>query len=373
MTARRAIEPDEERPSASRAKGWIAVAVSLAVLLAGGALAWVFARDALRSWFVSADFPGPGGPEVVVTIPKGTSITGIGAILVEERVVASTSAFVQAASDVPEAATIAAGRFRLRTEIPASEAVAMLLDPANVERSAFTLREGGWLADHVAAMAEASGLPAGEFEDLLAEVDSLGLPDWSQDSAEGFLFPDTYELPDPVTAEAMIRLATDRFADVTDDLGFTAGAEALDITPLEALVVASIVEREVNRAEDRPKVARVIYNRLAADMPLQMDSTIHYASGRRGSVWTSSDERDDDSPYNTYKRTGLPPGPISSPGRAALQAAVEPAEGDWLFFVAVDLDTGETRFSSTYADHQKAVDELHAWCAASPENRAKCG
>ncbi len=373
MTARRAIEPDEGERPPSRAKGWIALLVSLAVLVGGGALAFGLARDAVQGWFAPSDYPGPGGETIVVTIPKGTSITGIGAILTDEGVVASTSAFVRAASEVPEAATIQAGRFRLRARIPAREAVAMLLDPANVERNAFTLREGGWLADHVEVMAQASGLPAADFEELLGDAGGLDLPDWSQDSAEGFLFPDTYELPDPVDAVKMIELATSRFAEVTDDLGFEAGAEALELTPLEALTVASIVEREVSRPEDRPKVARVIYNRLAQDMPLQMDSTVHYAAGQRGSVWTSDEDRADDSPYNTYKHKGLPPGPISSPGRAALQAAIEPAEGAWLFFVAVDLDTGETRFSTTYAEHQKAVQELHAWCGASAANRAKCG
>jgi UPF0755 protein len=170
----------------------------------------------------------------------------------------------------------------------------------------------------------------------------------------------------------MIAAATDRFRQVTTELDFEAAAEANGLTPLEALTVASIVEREVARPEDRPKVARVIYNRLAQDMRLQMDSTVHYASGERGSVWTSDEARASDSPYNTYKHKGLPPGPIASPGAAALEAAVNPADGDWLFFVAVNLDTGETRFTSTAAEHQQAVDELHAWCEASEANRAKC-
>ena len=373
MTARRAIEPDEDESPRSSAKGWIAVVVAVALLVGGGIFAFGYVRDAVQGWFAPADFPGPGGAEIVVTIPKGASITRIGTLLTEQGVVASADAFVKAAAEVPEATTIAAGKFRLRTGLPAREAVAMLLDPANTVRNTFTLREGGWLADHVEAMAKASGLPASDFEELLAEADGLGLPEWSQETPEGFLFPDTYELPDPVDAVEMIGLATDRFEEITDDLGFEAGAESLGLTPLEALVVASIVEREVNRADDRPKVARVIYNRLAEGMKLQMDSTVHYASGRRGSVWTSDADRDDDSPYNTYKHKGLPPGPISSPGRAALQAAIEPAQGTWLFFVAVNLDTGETRFTNTYEEHQAAVKELHAWCEASEANRAKCG
>ena len=371
MTARRAIEPDEDRPG--RARGWIALLVSLVVVLGGAGIGWVFLRDSARGWFAVADYPGPGGEEVIVTIPKGSSLTRIGELLTEADVVASATAFVKAAGDVPAASTLQAGTFRLRAQIPASTAVEMLLDPANVERNIFRLREGARLTDHIKAMAAASGLPASSFEELLADPAPLGLPTWAGDNAEGVLFPDTYELPTPLDAVSMVELATARFREVTDEIDFEARASDLSITPLEALTVASIVEREVARAEDRPKVARVIYNRLELGMPLQMDSTVHYAVGDSGSVWTSAEDRDNDSPYNTYKHEGLPPGPISSPGEAALASAIDPAEGDWLYFVAVDLDTGETRFTSTYAEHQKAVEELQAWCRASDANRAKCG
>lgn len=375
MTApRRVLEPDEERPDRrGRARGWLALLVSLVVVIGGAGVAWVFARDAVGGWFQVADYPGPGGDEVVVTIPAGSSLTRIGELLTEADVVASATAFVRAAGEMPEAATIQAGTFRLRTQIPARTAIEMLLDPANVQRNTFRLREGGWLADHVEAMAAASGLSESAFEELLADPAPLGLPEWAGDNAEGVLFPDTYELPEPVEAAAMIQLATARFQQVTDELDFAAGADAQSVTPLEALTIASIVEREVARAEDRPKVARVIYNRLDQDMQLQMDSTVHFATGDRGSVWTSAQDRASDSPYNTYKHKGLPPGPIASPGEAALASAIDPAEGDWLYFVAVNLDTGETRFSSTYAEHERAVDELQAWCRASDANRVKCG
>lgn len=372
MTARRGIEPEESGRGPARLRGWIAVLVSLVIVVGGAVVGWVFARDAVRGWFEVADYPGPGGAEVVVTIPKGASLTRIGELLAEADVVASGATFVKEAAGVPEASTIQAGSFRLPTRIPARTAIDLLLDPANAERNTFMLREGGWLVDHVEAMATASGLPASSFEELLADPEPLGLPEWAGGNPEGVLFPDTYELPSPVDAAAMIQLATARFNQVTESLNFTQGAQEQSVTPLEALTVASIVEREVARAEDRPRVARVIYNRLAEDMPLQMDSTVHFATGTRGSVWTSDDDRGDDSPYNTYKHKGLPPGPISSPGEAALASAIDPAEGDWLYFVAVNLDTGETKFSSSYAEHEAAVEELQAWCRASEANRAKC-
>jgi len=136
--------------------------------------------------------------------------------------------------------------------------------------------------------------------------------------------------------------------------------------------VASIIEREVSRDEDRPKVARVIYNRLARGMRLEMDSTVHYIVNESGKVFTSAEQRNIDSPYNTYLKKGLPPGPISAPGRKSLEAAVNPAEGDWLFFVAVNLDTGETEFNSDLNGHNASRDKLNQWCNASDENRAKC-
>ena len=176
MTARRALEPDEDGTDRrGRGRGWIAVLVSLVVILGGAGVGWVFARDAVRGWFEVADYPGPGGDEVVVTIPKGASLTRIGELLTEADVVASATAFVKAAGEVPGAATIQAGTFRLRSQIPARTAVEMLLDPANVQRNTFVLREGGWLADHVDAMAAASGLPASSFEELLEAPEPLGL------------------------------------------------------------------------------------------------------------------------------------------------------------------------------------------------------
>jgi UPF0755 protein len=170
----------------------------------------------------------------------------------------------------------------------------------------------------------------------------------------------------------VIKLATAQFNEVAKGLDFQAAAKRNDLNAYQALVVASIIEREVRRDEDRPKVARVIYNRLAEGMRLEMDSTIHYLVNESGKVFTSAEQRKIDSPYNTYLKKGLPPGPISSPGRKSMEAAVNPAEGDWLFFVAVNLDTGETEFNSTLEGHNASRRKLNEWCTASDENRKKC-
>src|SRR5690606_16365559 len=145
-------------------------------------------------------------------------------------------------------------------------------------------------------------------------------------------------------------------------------ASSLGLTPLELVTVASIVEREAGSAnpDDRARVARVIVNRLAQDMPLQMDSTVHYAVNDYATTTTTDEQRAVDSPYNTYKHKGLPPGPIAAPGRAALEAATSPAAGDWLYFVTVNLDTGETRFAVTYEEHEANVALFQQWCQANP-------
>jgi UPF0755 protein len=145
------------------------------------------------------------------------------------------------------------------------------------------------------------------------------------------------------------------------------------------LTIASLVQREAGTAEDFGKVARVVYNRLDEGMMLQFDSTSHYgyqvAHGEEptGSVFTTDKERADDNPYNTYAKTGLPAGPIAAPGDDAIEAALNPTDGDWLYFVAVNLETGESVFSSNLDEHNRAVAQLDAWCAASDANAEYCG
>ena len=370
-----AAEADHERERRGSRRGLIAVLVALAVLLAGGAITYLVARQSLQE-FASGllgstqDYPGPGQDEVEVVIPPGTSITGIGAILADAGVIASPEAFVKAAAQDSRATSVQAGTYRLALKLPAADALAMLLDPANLVRHTFTLREGYRLDQQVALMSKATGIEADEFDAVLAGVKGLGLPSWAKRSAEGFLFPDTYEYPSDPTALGVASLATARFTQVAEELDLKARAAQLDITPYQAVVVASIIEKEVFREADRPKVARVIYNRLAIGQRLGMDSTAAYASWRKGLKHTNYNL---DSPWNTRVNPGLPPGPIGSPGRAALEAAVSPAEGDWLYFVTVDLSTGETEFSSDEAGFARSVKKWKKWCAASDANGELCG
>jgi len=153
---------------------------------------------------------------------------------------------------------------------------------------------------------------------------------------------------------------------VTDSLNVKSEAAKLGLTSEQALTVASILEYEANRTQDYPKVARVIYNRLHKKMALQLDSTVSYASGRSGDVWTTNAERASGSQYNTYRHRGLPPGPIGSPGEATIKAALHPASGNWLYFVP-DYQHHTTLFTSSYKQHLRNVAKLQQYCQTHSE------
>lgn len=353
-------------------RGWIAVAVAIAVVVGGlwwgGSKAW----DAWQAFRAQDDYVGAGVNDVDVKIPRGTTMRGIGDLLVQHDVIKSSDAFVSVAQSRPDdVAKVQAGTYRMRTQMSARLAFDRLLDSTYLVRRMITFKEGQRLTEQVALMAQATGIPAEQFTDVLTHrIGELGLPDWSHTNPEGFLFPDTYELPEDPDALAVIRLATTHFSVVATDLDFVKAAEASPAgDPYTALILASIIEREANRSADRAKVARVFYNRIAAGQKLQSDATVAYANALTGTIWTSEEQRNSDSPYNTYKHNGWPPGPITSPARSALEAAVHPEEGAWLYFVPVNLDTGETEFNETYEGHLASVAKLRSWCATQPAGR----
>jgi UPF0755 protein len=350
-----------------------AVLLSLSVFLGGGWFVYSKAHDAWMEYRTAEDYIGEGGAAVEVTIPKGATTTDIAGILVEADVVKTVKAFTREAASNADSAKIQAGRYNLKTQLPAKLALSMLLDPKNQVHNRMTLREGLRLEQAVTAMAKASGLPEKSFTKALKDWKKLGLPTWARRGAEGFLFPDTYELADKPTVKSVLKSVTTQFNDIADELGFEDSAKALDFSPYQVLVMASIVEKEAGpNDEDRGKIARVFYNRLAQGMPLQSDATVAYANKITGRVTTTAAERQLDSPYNTYLHKGLPAGPITSPSRKAMDAALHPADGDWLYFVVVNLDTGETEFNSDLAGHNASVAKWQAWCNSSDANKKKC-
>ncbi len=294
----------------------------------------------------TADFAGVEAGDVVVVVASGDTLTEIGQKLADAGVVATVDDWINAASVDDRSASIGPGKYALRTQLSAAEALELMLDPASRASSRLVLPEGLRLEQTVAIAAEATELPKSDFQKVLRTPEELGLPDWAKDRPEGFLFPATYDLTGEETAKSTLRTLVRRFNQASEDIGIEARAKDVGLTPYEVLVVASLVEAEVAPG-DFAKAARVIYNRLDEGMPLQLDSTVSYALGIND-IQLNEDQLATSSPYNTYVRRGLPPRPINSPGEAAIQAALSPAKGKWLYFVSVDPVSGETKFAKSY-------------------------
>ncbi|MFJ9809586.1 endolytic transglycosylase MltG [Streptomyces sp. NPDC101158] len=216
----------------------------------------------------------------------------------------------------------------------------------------------GWRGGEVYAAVDRSlGLAAGTARKAAqTPATNLALPAAAGGNPEGYLFPATYPVGRATTAEGLLRYMVDTAGKRFGTARIAEGARSHGLSVHQTVIVASIVQAEADTAADMGKVARVVYNRLARGMPLQMDSTINYALGR-DTVDTSHSDTRIDSPYNTYERTGLPPSPIGNPGDEAMAAAVAPAPGDWLYFVTVR--PGDTRFTANYAEHQANVAEFN--------------
>nr|WSX53157.1 endolytic transglycosylase MltG [Streptomyces sp. NBC_00974] len=220
----------------------------------------------------------------------------------------------------------------------------------------------GWRAPQVyAAIDRELKVPAGSAKAAAATA-ALPLPAEAKGNPEGYLFPATYPVTSESTPAALLTYMVETANEKLTTRAVTAGRKAHGMTPYQTATLASIIEAEADTRADMGKVARVVHNRLAKSMPLQMDSTINYALNR-STVDTKPSETKIDSPFNTYERQGLPPTPIDSPGLEAMAAAVAPTPGDWLFFVTVKA--GDTRFSATYEEHKRHVAEFNRVRAAS--------
>jgi len=353
-----------------RGLGCLAALLALAVL--AGGLYWGASRgiDAIQARFSEAeDFAGPGSGRVLVEVEEGDNATDIGAVLVDKGVVASLEAFTDAARTNPDSTGIQVGFYQLKKEMPAADALDVLVDPENLIQSAVTIPEGLRVEQVVEILAKETDFSAKQFRAALDQPDKLGLPGYANGNAEGYLFPATYAYGPKEKPVAMLSAMVDRWRQAAEEADLESAAEELGYTPAELMTVASLVESEANRDEDRGKVARVIYNRLETDATnglLQIDATVNYALGRDLGLALTEEDLQVDSPYNTRLNPGLPPGPIESPGDAAIAAAAHPTEGPWVYYVTVDLDTGETKFTDDYDEflHFKNV-ELADYCEGS--------
>ena len=335
---------------------WFVTALTLIALVAAGFLIYDFVRGLSQSEQSSI----VAGQPVLIVVNSGDSLGMLAVSLAEAGVVTSTDAFLAAAELDERATRIGPGVYSLTTGMDAAEVIDAMLDPAT-RAAPLVLPEGLRLDETVIVTSDRTGLSRAELDAALANPVGLDLPEWADGHAEGLLFPASYEIIPGLTAEEVLGVMVRRFNIAADEVNLEKRAKKLGYSPEEVLIVASLVQAEVS-PEDFRKVARVVYNRLAQGMKLQFDSTVNYAL-KTDVLMLSNDMLATDSPYNTYVIDGLPPTPINSPGQEALEAALNPASGDWLYFVTVDPDTLTTKFTADY-------DQFLRWKQKFQENYA---
>jgi UPF0755 protein len=353
------IAPYDPRPQRRRKRRKrVALLVSLVVLLGlvGGI---VFGGQRLWGLMMPKDYTGSGSGSVQIRVTDGATLTAIAKTMVDKDVIASVRPFVKAAEANPNATSIAPGIYGLRRHMSGKAALQLLLEPSSRLVSRVTLPEGLTAKQILQRLSQGTGVPVDQLQAASADTAALGLPAYAHGKLEGFLFPATYDFEPGTTAQKMLQMMVARTAQTLDQLNIP------EAKRLSVLTEASIVQAEAGSAEDMPKVARVLDNRLAKGMPLQLDTTVNYANGKAGLTTTDKD-RANTSPYNTYLHTGLPPGPISNPGEDAMRAVLTPAQGNWLYFVVVNPDTGETRFAATAEQHQANVELFRQWLRKHP-------
>jgi UPF0755 protein len=345
------------------------MAFILLAVLGGGIF---FGYNKVKGFFTAADYDGAGGDAVQVSIAKNATLTEIGNTLVDADVVKSTKAFVNAADDNPRSKNIQSGTYTLRAQMSAQNAVTLLLDPKSRVSKGVTIPEGSTANQVYDILAKATKIPVADFKEAGKDPAKFNIADFwfnrtdgqpRKVSIEGFLFPDTYEFDPKASAADDLQQMVDRFMAVAKDSDFVNKSQSdRNISPYEVLTVASLAQAEAGNDADMGKVARVAYNRLYGKgfhcKCLEFDVGINYyyqLTGRptkTSAQMTDKELYDTKNPYRLHGKDGMTPTPINNPGKAALQGALEPPKGDWLYFVAIDKQ-GHSAFSVTYADQQK--------------------
>jgi UPF0755 protein len=376
---------EDERPErrgrrgekrSKRAFGWVAAIVVLA-LLGGGA--WY----GVNKIFGYDDFTGSGDTDVIVQVASGDSTNAIAGKLVEAGVVASTKAFVKASASNTQVAKVQPGYYLLKKNMSGANAVSKIVSPdarvGELQIKAYTqldditqpdgkVTSGIYSLLSKASCAQLNGkstcIPVEDLRKAAESADlaALGVPSWAVDSVtkapqqdrrlEGLIAPGVYDIMPGWTATELLTHMVEASAVQMQADGLTDQSGVDGQSPYQTLVIASIIERE-GVQQDFGKVSRVIYNRLAAKMKLQMDSTINYVLDKP-QLATSDADRAKAGAYNTYQTTGLPPTPISAPSPEAVQAALNPPAGDWMYFVKCETN-GLSCFAVTADEHKQNI------------------
>ncbi|MEO7423289.1 MAG: endolytic transglycosylase MltG [Ornithinibacter sp.] len=354
---------------------WVVLLVAIALVGGAGYAGYAALKPVISGVFggtgtADVDYPGPGTGEVSVVIEAGATGEDIATTLRDLGVTKTRTAYLDAAAGDPQsAAKIQPGSYVLRSQMRGQDAFERLIDPASRVTDRVTVREGLWASETYAALSKATGVPVKEYEKAAKDTTAIGLPPEAGGNMEGWLFPSSYEFSDKTTATTQLKTMVAQTVTVLDAAG-VAPKDREDV-----LTLASLVEAEAKLDVDRPKIARVFLNRIETKGPptyglLQSDAAVSYGAKRRALFPSKSELEDPDNPYNTRIHPGLPPGPISNPGKASIDAAGNPADGPWFFFVAVNPITGETKYAVTLDQHNANVRELNAYCAAKPQD---CG
>ena len=289
---------------------------------------------------------GSPGAEVIVDVPEGATGSAIAKILVTKGVVKSYGAFYSVAVTDSHSSNIAPGSHRINQHIPAKEALVQLLDTKRIT-NLIRIPEGAW-TDEIFAQLIAQGFTKSELDQAVrrlrfpAGFGIDGIYPEGYTGLEGVFFPAQYSFARGTSALTVLQTMMDRFGVEAINSGISAGSGSF--SPKQLLTIASLVQAEGDPS-DFGKISQVIRNRLTIGMQLQLDTTVHYITRTRGQVFLSTDATHIASPYNTYLHYGLPPGPIDNPGRAAMDAALHPVSGNWIYFITVK--PGDTRFTDS--------------------------
>lgn len=311
------------------------------------------------------DYPGPGGAEVTFTVNPGEGAIVIGNRMVDDDIVASTQAFLDALDEVETTQSIQPGEYTLREEMPASDAAEVLLRVGAVSVDYVPVNSGTRINEVFEALAEATSYSVEEFEAAAEDPTVFGLPEQAP-NLEGYIAVGEYSLERGSSPEEILQQMVDPTVTEFERLGIDDEEEQYEL-----VTIASILEAEA-RPDDYALVAGIINNRLRPDNRetnglLQIDATVIYGLGVRNLQFTSEDRQDSSNEYNTYVHPGLPPGPIGAPSIAAIDAAAEPEDSSYYYWITTNIETGETKFSETLAEHQRYQNEFRQYCADNPE------
>ncbi len=352
----------EERRRRRHLRTLGATAVAIVIFALGAGVAWSFVQALKPATDEVQDYPGVGQGTVQIVVNPGDNGAAIATTLFQNGVIASEGAFLLATYANPEGARgIQPGYYLLQREMKAEYALQYLLDPDRKLEVIISIPPTWTETKILDRIASVTGYSLAEVQAAAADTAAIGLPPEAGGNLEGWLFPTRYSFNPGVNPTDALAEMVSTMVSKLEDKGVP--REQWEST----LIIASLVEREAMIDSDRPLIASVIQNRLNQGLTLGIDATIAYYTGHKG-MPTAADLAEDE-PYNTRIHLGLPPGPICSPGEPSIDAAITPAQTDFLWFVAVNLLTGETRFSATYAEFLQNVELLHQWCR---ENGSEC-